>query len=229
MSRLLSFVRLDFITVKPFITGKNLLIYAAIAVSLTAMSKNVASVMGIFIAISILYASYPFALGEKSNMDALYATLSIDRKTVVLGRYLFAFTLNLCTALFAVAAGAVGNILAGGSGTGMKAGEILLTAAVLSAVFIVMEATQLPLFFKMGYSKAKIVSMIPLVVLVSGFAAFSMMAKDNETISQLIVRIKSVLERLSLGGTIALGVLVLLIVYYVSYRLSLMFYKKREF
>jgi hypothetical protein len=39
--------------------------------------------------------SYPFAVGDKYSLDVLYGTLPADSKTVVVGRYLFAFSLEV--------------------------------------------------------------------------------------------------------------------------------------
>lgn len=225
MNKLISFVHLDFITVKPYFTAKNLLIFAAVAVFLTTMSGNIGAGMGVGIMLGTLFISYPFAVGEKSNMDVLYATLSINRKTVVAGRYLFAFSLNLCAVLMSMVLAAVGIIISGNFGLIMGTGEILLAGLLLAAVFIVIQALQLPFFFKMGYTKAKFFSLVPFVALMSGYLAFMSASKDNGFVS----RIEEALERLTGGALIALVVPALFLVCYCSYRLSLLFYKKREF
>ena len=225
MNKLFSFVRLDFITIKPYFTIKNLLIFAVVAVFLTTMSGNISSGMGVGIMIGTLFISYPFAIGEKSNLDALYITLSLNRKTVVAGRYLFALTFNICAIIFSIFFAIVGTVVTGATGLGMGTSDILLTGVLLAAVFIVIQSIQLPFFFKMGYTKAKLFSIVPFVALMAGYMVFMTASKENGIINS----IESFLERMTNGVLVGFAVLALLLICYVSYRLSLVFYIKREF
>ena len=225
MSKLFSFVRLDFITVKPYFTVKNLLIFAVVAIFLTTMSGNVSSGMGVGIMLGTMFISYPFAVGEKSNMDALYTTLSLNRKTVVAGRYLFALAFNFCAVLFSIVFAIVGIFMSGAFGLDMGTDEILLAGILLAAIFIVIQAIQLPFFFKMGYAKAKFFSLVPFVALMVGYMTFMTGSKDNGIVNQ----IESVLARITSGMLVGFATLALLFICYLSYRLSLSFYIKREF
>ena len=225
MNKLLSFVRLDFITIKPYFTMLNLLIFAVVAIFLTTMSGNVSSGMSVGIMLGTMFISYPFAVGEKSNMDALYATLSINRKTVVAGRYLFALAFNLCAVLFSVVFAIVGIFVSGASGSGMGTGEIVLAGILLAAIFLVIQAIQLPFFFKMGYAKAKFFSLAPFAALMAGYIVFTTASKENGIVSQ----IEKGMSHLTGGVLAGLAVAALLCVCYLSYILSLSFYKKREF
>ena len=225
MNKLFSFVRLDFITIKPYFTIKNLLIFAVVAVFLTTMSGNISSGMGVGIMIGTLFISYPFAIGEKSNLDALYITLSLTRKTVVAGRYLFALAFNICAILFSIFFAIVGALVTGAAGLGMGTSDILLAGVLLAAVFIVIQSIQLPFFFKMGYTKAKLFSIFPFVALMAGYMVFMTASKENGIIN----RIESGLEHMTNGLLVGSAVLALLFICFISYKLSLAFYEKREF
>jgi len=225
MNKLLAFVRLDFITVKPYLTFKNLLIYAALAFFFTIITGFMSSGISIGMMVGVLFLSYPFVIGEKSNMDALYSTLSINRKTVVLGRYLFAIAINCCTILFFLTFSIAGMLVTRISSFESGSGEIIWTIFFLAVLVLVIQALQLPLYFKLGYSKAKFVSMIPFAALPAGFFVIS--SFDNGAITESLENLfTNVLNESSL---IALVVFALLLVLYGSYRLSLLFYKKREF
>jgi hypothetical protein len=225
MNKLLAFVRLDFITIKPYLTIKNLLIFAVVAIFLTTMSGNISSGMSVGIMIGTLFISYPFAIGEKNNIDALYVTLSLDRKTVVAGRYLFTLAFNICAILFSIFFAIVGVLVTGATGLEIGKSDILLAGVLLAAAFIVIQSIQLPFFFKMGYTKAKFFSIVPFVALTTGYMVFMTASKENGIVS----RIESVLEDLTSGLLVVLAVLALLLICYISYKLSLSFYKKREF
>lgn len=228
MSKLGAFVRLDFMTIKPYFTVKNLLIFAGIAVFLSAVNGTVDMSLGIGFMLGTLFISYPFTIGEKSNMDAFYITLSINRKTVVLGRYLFVMLLNFCCLAFSFVfavfgvfgAKAVGVLQNGG-------GSALPIMLVFSGAMILVQAMQLPIYFRLGYAKAKFLSIVPFAVFMAGYFAFMSMAKENGVLAGLSASLANISNNGVLTAVIA--VLALLVAEYASYCLSLLAYKKREF
>jgi hypothetical protein len=229
MNKLNAFVRLDFMTLKPYLTVKNLLIFAVIAVFLSAVNGTVEMSLGIGFMLGALFISYPFAIGDKSNMDALYTTLSINRKTVVFGRYLFVLLLNFCCIVFSfifTTFGVLGSKIAGiFQGEGGDASLPIILA--LSGVLVLVQAIQLPIFFKLGYTKAKFMSIVPVSMFMAGYAAFMSMAKESGVLAELSDSLANVLSHGDLTAVIT--VLALAFVVYVSYCLSLSAYKKREF
>ena len=226
MDKLKSFVRLDFATVKPYLAGKNTVIFAVMALFMTAMSGSITS--GIFVGMMIgtLMFSYPFVVSEKSNLDALYVTLSVNRKTVVLGRYVFTFLLNVCIIIFVIilsSAGLLATRIIGDGGDGVS--DTIWMGLMLAALFAVVQAIQLPVYFKYNYSKAKIICLVPFAVIMAGFVGITTLAKDNETINRAF----GLIGNISTGWFIAYVVLALVPVLFASYKISLAFYKKREF
>ena len=225
MTKLQSFVRLDFVTVKPYFTGKNLLVYAAVAVFLTTTSGNIASGLGVGAMLGTMFASYPFAVGEKCNMDALYATLSVDRKTVVLGRYVFAMLFNVLAILCSVILASAGLLISQTTRSADSAGDTLLAIVLIAALFAVIQAIQLPIYFRYGYSKAKFFSMMPFAAIMVSYTMFTIIGKD----SGLSGKVNEIFSGLNGGGLIALIVFIVFLALLVSYSLSLSFYQKREF
>jgi hypothetical protein len=224
MNKLNAFVRLDFVTVKPYFAGKNMAIYAGVALYMSYLGGALTG-MGMGLMLGTLFASYPFALCEKSNLDALYTTLSVNRRTVVRGRYLFTLALDLCiiAALFAVAVTFI--FIRNETVSGEDVIEALTVAAVIFALTIVIQAVQFPIYFKFGYTKAKLLSLVPFFALMAAYFLLTSIARE----SALLNRLYELSERLKTGGIITLALLGVIIAAYVSYRLSLSFYKKREF
>ena len=229
MSKLKSFVGLDFVTIRPYFMAKNLLIYAAVAVFMSIVSGSIASGAMIGVMYGMMFMGYPFALGEKGNLDALYTTLSLDRKTVVTGRYIFTLALNLCTIIAAFALSAIGVIsasfISGSPGYGGITVEALWLLIAVAAAFFVMQSMLLPVYFKLGYTKAKFFTIVPFVALMAGYGAISAIAKDSDIISRIVESINA----MNSGLLAVCAVLALCFVVFISYRLSLAFYRKREF
>lgn len=231
MNKLQSFVRLDFMTVKPYLTVKNLLLFAATALILTAMYSDISSGMGVGMLIGTLLVGYPFAAGEKCNLDALYPTLSVGRKTVVLGRYVFSLVFNLCAVLFSIALAAAAMLavhaFGWGFGTEPGTGNPLDAALVLSAVMIVIQAIQLPMYFRLGYTKARTLAIVPFAAMMAGYLAFAVTSSgllELGTADALALA-----KLLETGLVIPAAVAAVLLIVTISYLLSLRFYRKREF
>lgn len=88
---------------------------------------------------------------------------------------------------------------------------------------MLIKGIQLPVFFKLGYTKAKIFSILPFAVLMAGYMAF--MAMQN--ISALLA---DFLGKLAGSDMIAPMLIALIfVIVFISYVLSIKFYEKREF
>ena len=223
MSKLKAFVKLDFVTMKPYLTLKNMLIYVGLAVYMSVMSKNISSAFGVGMMLATMFVSYPFALAEKSNMDALYVTLGLDKKTVVKGRYIFSLLLNLCMVIATLVLSAITLTLTDSLGNL----EEMWGALALSAIFLIVQSIQIPIFFKLAYTKAKFMSLLPFFLIAAFVSYFIMSAQSDgmpEATNDFVWAI--------VGNAWAFGAMVvaiLVVVVLVSYKLSIAFYKKREF
>jgi len=202
---------------------KTSLLYGVVVLFLTIMSADMSAGVGIGVMLATMHTGYPFIVGEKSNMDALYVTLAVGKKTVVLGRYLFTLLFNIC---FVLAASLVSMLVvlaytAFGQGSpAAVSGGVLL---VMPLLFMAMQAIQLPLYFKLGYTKAKFVSMVPFFALMVGYFAFTGYLGGIAGVDEALANVFADASTYFIVGVVFLAVV------FVSYRLSLVFYRRREF
>jgi hypothetical protein len=165
-----------------------------------------------------LYATTPFSAGGENSLDVLYASLSIEKSNVVMGRYLFALIINALSALF-------GCIFSVGV-SGMPRTDtynqspfvIPITMIVMFLMCGLIQAIQLPLFFKMGYKKARFFTYLPFVAVFlliifaqasgNSKSSFILWCESNKHWTALIVI------------TAWFGIM------FLSYLVSLLFYKK---
>jgi hypothetical protein len=97
----------------------------------------------------------------------------------------------------------------------------------LTALLILIQIIQLPLFFKLGYTKAKFANILPFVVIMAGFATIMNVSRDT---SGKLDWLWGALSAVTSGGVLVpLVVLALAIAICISYFLSIVFYQKREF
>ncbi len=224
MRKALSFIRLDLLTIRPYLTVKNLMLFIGIALVMHVSSGTNAGAIGIFMGYAALYVSYPFAVGEQNGIDALYVTLSIGRNTVVLGRYLFALIVDLCSALLSfVLAFAVSVALKRDFG----ALQSLLTTCVILLAYSALQSIQLPIFFKLGYTRAKLLAYLPFVVLPLAVILFSSLFKGAFAVERAAYFFgwlaANPLMAAVLGGVLWTGMML------ASYKTSLFYYGKRDF
>jgi len=224
MSKILLFVKLDFITVKPYLTIKNLFV---LLIAVTALSINNAAggvLLGIVMAFALMYSSYPFAVGEKNGIDQLYATLPIGKRNVVLGRYGFVVALDVMSG---IAACIFLFIMQTALQRTFNLQETLLTVLVLFAVYTFLQAIQLPIYFKLGYAKAKFLAYLPLAVF--PLVTISVGTRFSEV--DWILLVENALAWISDNQffAVAVSVIVWTAIMSVSCGISLSFYKKREF
>lgn len=223
MIKAFKFVRLDFITVKPYLTLKNLIIFLIVPIILILSSDVDVSVISMFMVFAALYVSYPFAVGEKSGIDALYPTLSIGRGTVVLGRYLFALVFNLIAGIFAcIYLFVVFTIMQ----RNFDVLESLVVALVSFIIFSIIQAIQLPIYFKLGYAKAKMLAYMPFIGFFVVIYAFSKLVSSSY-MNQIAAFINWVAANPVMAAVI--GVIIWLGIMTASCRVSIALYKKRDF
>ena len=224
MCKTLSFVKLDFITVKPFFDVRNLLMLLIAPVVLSINNTSGSIIIGIIMAAALLYSSYPFAVGEKNGIDQLYFTLPMNKRNVVLGRYGFVVALDV---IGGIAACVLLFVLQTITQQTFNLQETLLTTLVLFAVYTFFQAIQLPLYFKLGYAKAKFLAYVPFAL----FPLFIIVIGSVFSEVDWTGMVENILLRMSDNQflTAAICVIIWTAIMFISYSVSFYCYKKREF
>ena len=112
--------------------------------------------------------------------------------------------------------------------TGFNLIENLLVLTVMFVCFTIIQAFQLPVFFKLGYSQAKMLTYLPLVGFPILVGILGGMSKYDSEPGRAIANFFSwFLENPVLS--VLMIVIIWIVIMLVSYRLSLNFYSRREF
>lgn len=210
--------KLDLLSIRPYLTLKNLIILIGLSVIYAALSKNPVTVITITQMFALLFSGYPFMVGEEAGIDPLYKIFSIESKDVVKGRYLVS---TLFVGLMLIAGIILSLII---SCLYSIVGIYKLLLLVVPITFLVTTLIifmEYPIYFKYGYLKGKTLASIPflligIVVLFSTFFANPM---------------KMILNLFIMNKVIGIGILFVIwvITLMVSYKLSNRFYSKRDF
>lgn len=162
MTKTLHVARLDFLTIRQYLSPRNLLFFAIIIFVLSFFNQNSSIAIGIVMMYALLYSAYPFAIGEKTKTDLLYLSLPLQKRNLVYGRYLFTLFLNLSSAVIALLFTRVVSVLLQQE---FILGETLAATGSCFFLFTLMECIQLPFYFKLGYTKAKLFVFLPILVI----------------------------------------------------------------
>jgi hypothetical protein len=125
------------------------------------ISKSGFTVLGMLGTVGVMVSSYPFAVDDKNKLDYLYATLPIDKKTIVIGRYIYAAFLVFCVLLCAFC---IASAVAAIHGKAAQIKVMFTITCVLFALGLLFAAIQFPIYFKLGFTKGRIAGLVPFIV-----------------------------------------------------------------
>lgn len=222
MKEYLDFIKLDLITIKPYVTFKNFIIFGLSTVFVIYGTKTSVTALGILMGFGTLYVTYPFAVGEKNGIDSLYTFLGINRNTVVLGRYLYAFVIDLSFCLFGFFITWIISLLMSFT---FNLVDNLIVLCFLLLFFTFSQFIQLPIYFKNGYSKARLSAYVPFLIIPLCVVLFSQLYPSFTSLFD------SILNWFTLYPTIPILIILMiwLIGLVISIKQSQRLYVKREF
>jgi len=165
--------------------------------------------------VTSLMLSTPFLGDERDRLDTLYGVLPISRRAIVVGRVLSILVYGVVALVVATAA-TLGVAVVRGT---MIAPDLLAIAyAAAFAIVGLSIAVQLPVLFRVGYSRGRLMVYAPTILIVgAAWIAQAAGVIDGEALG-------SIPFALGLGVCAAIGVLGILIGTVVAVRL----YARRE-
>lgn len=231
MHNIASFIKLEIESVKPDIAGKSFILFIALAVVGYIAVGVHGLMMGIF-PLATNATTYAFSAGN-NGLDKLYITLAIKRKTVVVGRYLFSLLVSLVSSL---AYFAIGSALACLLSHDTSVYGLGFMAIMLFFIISTINAIDMPILFKLGYKRAKMISlMLPMLIILGLFLVSQIngVEADEQFLTEMTDYFGYRLFRGDISFTDVFSMLLTLsawgLVIFISYLLSLFFYRKREF
>lgn len=109
----------------------------------------------------------------------------------------------------------------------MSIEEIAFTAAIMFGIYIVLASLQLPIYFKFGYTKAKMYAMFPIFLIPIIAVGGTTLIKDRPELIEKIKYIGTMIENNSLAFGVMIVAVVLLIME-ISLIISSKLYEERK-
>lgn len=158
------FVALDLRTLSPHL--KTIMLTVGVLVVLVGIPAATAPAVQMVVALGLvmMIPSHLFSVDERAGLDLLYGLLPIRRRTVVIGRYTtILFTVVISAAVGTVAACAIATLKQ------LPVQGISVSTCYLVSAMLILQAIQMPLFFMLGYAKARIMNTVLLFATAIGF------------------------------------------------------------
>ncbi|NMA70183.1 MAG: ABC-2 transporter permease [Desulfitobacterium sp.] len=181
--------------------------------------------MSVFMFLS--FSINPFAVEEKGELNNLYLTLPVSRKSIVTGRYLLSLIMLLCGIVTGTLLMPLVNKFSLSKWyIGIEGYIAIIALSCLLYAFL--NLFMFPILFRFGYNKGKFwgfyLPVVLFAILFSSYVGFSSMPQYSTLTLDFIVFASENLLLVS-GCLAALATVILLL----SYLLSLKLYSKRDF
>ena len=187
---------------------------------ITLLACLLFSLAGCFGEPNLFFMLYPVVIGsvmaqsliaydERSGWDSYCDALPVTRAQVVTGKYLIAL---IVFAVFFIL-GVIGQLISSVRGGGQS---VLSVIALLAAGGLIIPAVLLPFSFRFGTEKGRIVYLVTVGLALGSVAALGYVKGSNPS-------------ELNMTSGVALGLfLTAIVVFIISWRLSILLYKNRE-
>lgn len=214
MSNILKATRLDFFLVKPYVKviGFTMLLPIAFA----AINRSILTGVSFAMCFIAMTTGYTFSVTEKNSMERLYGILPVRKSEMVIGRYLFVFSLGAITLVISLI---TQPIVLQALGETVELFDIISAAIGGIFLFALYTVFQIPGYYKFGSIKGRVFMYIP----VAGFLVTLFLLPKLPANNPIINAIASS-PVLLLGFVIVLAV----VMYAVSIWFSVRIMKNKE-
>ncbi len=219
MNDLKKIIKLDYFSIRPYFTLKNIVIFIGLSIFYSYLAKNATATFSMPILFTLIFSGYPFLVGDEAGIDSLYRVFGIKRKNVVYGRYIFALLLSAFCVFVGIGLYIITSLI---FKYNVEINGFENNIFVSFVIILLVVAIQYPLYFKYGYTKAKTLAIIPFIlfaILVSALSYF------KDYIMEIIMKIDN---HNTMYIIIPVFILVML-VSLVSMIISKKIYRKRDF
>lgn len=198
------------------------ILFIGIAIIMAATTNDVSFIIGYLTFIIPLFSLSTISYDEFDNGNAFLFTLPFSRTDYVIEKYCFSALLGLCANIISIAL-TLAYYLFKGTKPDM---EMLLTALVIFAVMLLMQAVMIPLQLKFGSEKGRVaVIAVSGVAFLIGIGIFNLLTLLDMNVDELINTVASIRSEI----IAVIAIILLAIVLYISFNISNAVMRKKEF
>lgn len=217
MNNILKSIRLNYYTAKSIY--KTLVIIYALAIFLGLLTQPPVIFMVVMI-FSAVFSGMIFSISEKNNLSNLYGILPLGKFEVVTGRYLYALFFGIINE---IVSGILVYIIFAFANKGMDTVTLIFSFSISFLYFCLAIGVSFPIYFKFGFSKAYVFTMVPLYIVFISIIFIIRKTSFLNSLKQIVQYFISNPNMIWVAG-IGLGLILLII----SCPLACLIYNKSE-
>ena len=160
MRNIWKLAKLDFSLVKPYV--KTICFTMVLPVVFAAINRSLLTGISFAMCFIAMTTGYTFSITEKNAMERLYGFLPIQKRDMVIGRYIFIIIMGITALIFSLVAHPVILTILGET---ISIFDFISAAAIGIFLFALYTVFQLPGYYKLGSIKGRVFMYIP----VAGF------------------------------------------------------------
>ena len=160
MSNTWKAAKLDFSLIRPY--NKIIFFTMLLPIIFTAVNRSLPTGVSFAMCYMAMTTGYPFSITEKNAMERLYGILPVRKSTIVVGRYIFVFTLGIMALVVSLLAH---PLVLRALGETVRTSDIIGAAIGGLFLFTLYTVFQIPGYYKFGSIKGRVFMYIP----VAGF------------------------------------------------------------
>jgi len=185
------------------------------------------TVIPMSVVMSLNFSLNPFAVEEKGELNNLYLTLPVRRKSIVAGRYILSIIMLLCGIAIGILIMPLANKLSISKWfIGIEGFIVVISMSYL--LYAILNLFMFPMLFRLGYHKGKFWGFyLPMgffALLFGAYLAITHLPENKTLTLNFIVYASENLLMVS-GSIVVLATMLLIL----SYMISLKLYSKRDF
>lgn len=215
MDRALKAATLDFALLKPYV--KAICFVLLVPVIFTFISRSLISGVSFAMFVVAMSSSYTFAVSEKNAMERLYGILPVEKKHLVLGKYICVCGVGLLALLVSLILQPL-VLLAMSAPVGIN--EILAAGMMGAVMFTFYIVFQVPGFYRYGSIKGRMFMYVPVV----GFLLLYLLFSGTDAVFGSALA--ALLNSPAIAAALALLLIALML--FVSVVVSIKILKKKE-
>ena len=200
---------------------KNLILFVIIAAMLCFLNDNITSFMPVYVPLVLgMIATNSFFYDGQANLDRYLLSFPLNKKDIIRTKYIYIllFTVlgSILGIVFAITLQSIKDSCL------LNIDDIVSTGAGALFGMMILQMFQIPILIKFGYEKGKFIQMIVIVLIMMVASILSVTLIKITSLS-----LDKMLNMLKQYGLYIIGIVTALF-YFLSYKISLNIYKKKE-
>lgn len=217
MSNIQNAVKLDFYIVKS--TYRMAVLTYFISILFGFFTQPIIPIFLIMV-FGVFFGGMVFSVYEKNHLNQLYGILPLRKSDVVIGRYLYTFLFGIIQAILA---GIISYVISRTTETVSDHFALAVTLSLSFIYFCFAIGIAFPIYFKLGFSRAYVFTMVPIYLIFIGVVFLSRKTNVLDHLKDILLYF-SVHQALLLLSGIGIG----LVLFTISGVISYSVYKKSE-